>query len=264
MKKNYKVVALLIALLISSATVGCKAKIEVEEHDDPNGKIAIEINSNTNKEDEKSNEVNSNEANSNETNGNLNLDYKEEYTSKHAGEKIIYKKFNVNEGETFSTLKVYDKNNKLIWDMTTETVADWQFPVNSLLGEYNGNIFFKYSEDVAVLNIKNGKEIHRFKNLGNVLDYLAVDNEGRLYISKNAGIAGIEKVYVYDIKTFASITTLINKSDKYEYMYDDVEEKGNVPYIRYYEFDNNSEQVEVDKFELSVENLIKNGFIKEK
>ena len=232
MKNKFKALTILMTVLCASATLGCSTSVTVEEHDDKIEEVNIEVKSNSNitsnidsnSNTESNSNVTSNKTSnkiSNKTSNKTNnddkaLDFTTSYTD-YGSIIVTYKKYNVNQGETFSVLKAYDAEDEIIWQYTTKTVADPQFPIYNFLGGENDVVFLKENKDVIVLDIKNGKEKTRLKDVGYAAKYIG-QNDSNLYFVEAPGLGAFASyLQVYDESSYKKVAK-VTFPEKYQYM----------------------------------------------
>lgn len=225
MKKIIKL--LIFIMLFASTTLGCEVnkKNEVKENDIKEEKIDIKSNEN------------------NEENDSI---VEETQTYDYDDILVVYKYYNLKNGEVFSKLKAYDKDDKVLWEFTSDTVADVQFPVYEFLGGYNDVVLLKENKDIIVFDIKTGKERKRIKDVNYGLDFFAYDfvpdkngDSGKNYLFINAAnglsIEFLEKVYIYDADTF-ELVKIVNMPEKFQNEEYRIEEHGGGKFITFIEY----------------------------
>lgn len=223
MKKIVKIFTLIMMVLSLSVTLGCEREEgKVKEHGVSDEIVDVTSNSNGN-----------------------NSEKIVEDTITYSGADsilVVYKKYNVNQGETFSTIKAYNKDDELIWNYTTETVADPQYPIYKFLGGHFDYVFLKDNKDIIVIDIRTGKEYKKIENVGYNISLIGIDTN-YIYIGNEDGNGlFLNSISLYNQETLEHIDD-INIPEKYKNMEYSIRE-GDGIFMIFSEYHANSSDIE--------------------
>ena len=113
---------------------------------------------------------------------------------------IIYRKYILKNGDTFSILIGYDINNKEVWKYTTNMVCNMESSIYSFLGGVGNRIYLKDNKDIIVFDSTNGKQLNKIENVGNDISMIGAEGVGgHIFVAE--GTNKIDNIYIINYTT---------------------------------------------------------------
>ena len=136
------------------------------------------------------------------------------------GNTILYRVYMDRKGKTYSAITALNKSNKEIWKYTTKVTEETQFPEYDFVGGGENIIYLKDGQNLLMINTKNGKVVHEFKNFSSgPANYRGMYSTQKYdFIPIYSGIADMSVIKVIDRESRKIIKVVYRPSTE-EYSY---------------------------------------------